>query len=213
MYDQNVFVNCPFDEAYQPIFRAIVFAIHDCGFVARSALEESDSGDVRVTKIEEIIRQSRLGIHDVSRTEVGEPHGLPRFNMPLELGLFLGAKRFGGKTHKRKACLILDRERFRYQVYMSDIAGQDIGSHGGTPAGAVRAVRDWLSHFTDSDTVLPGARTVARRYAVFTDVLPTMLGEHGIDLDELIHNDYTTFVVAWLRANPLRERRPGRTRT
>jgi len=32
--------------------------------------------------------------HDISRTELNE-HSLPRFNMPLELGLFLGASRFG----------------------------------------------------------------------------------------------------------------------
>ena len=164
-----------------------------------------------MTKIEEIIRQSRLGIHDVSRTEPGEGHGLPRFNMPLELGLFLGAKRFGGKTHKRKACLVLDREQFRYQVYMSDIAGQDIGSHGGTPAGAIRAVRNWLSHFTDPDVILPGHATIARRYAAFEAVLPDMLDEYGIELDDLIYNDYTTFRrgVATSEPGRLAPSRPG----
>lgn len=34
-----VFINCPFDNAYKPIFDAIVFAIYDLGFVARSALK------------------------------------------------------------------------------------------------------------------------------------------------------------------------------
>lgn len=36
----QVFVNCPFDEAYKPLFDAIVFAITDLGFYARSAREE-----------------------------------------------------------------------------------------------------------------------------------------------------------------------------
>ena len=37
-YDENVFINCPFDGEYQPLFRALVFAVQICGFVPRSAL-------------------------------------------------------------------------------------------------------------------------------------------------------------------------------
>ena len=48
--------------------------------------------------------------------------------MPLELGIFLGAKRFGRAEQKGKVCLILDTERYRYQQFMSDIAGQDISA-------------------------------------------------------------------------------------
>jgi len=40
----------------------------------------------------EIIRDSQFGIHDVSRVELDDANRLPRFNMPLELGLFLRAK-------------------------------------------------------------------------------------------------------------------------
>jgi hypothetical protein len=41
-YQQNVFINCPFDEPFRTILEAIVFTVHDCGFVARSALEADD---------------------------------------------------------------------------------------------------------------------------------------------------------------------------
>ena len=101
-YDQNVFLNCPFDRDYAPIRDAVIFAIHDCGFVARCALEEDDSARVRVEKIYAIISDCRLGIHDVSRTELDAVVGLPRFNMPLELGIFLGARRFGKEEQQRK---------------------------------------------------------------------------------------------------------------
>jgi len=47
-YADSVFVNFPFDSEYQPIFHAIVFALHDCGYVARCALEADDSGDARI---------------------------------------------------------------------------------------------------------------------------------------------------------------------
>ena len=125
-YNDNVFINCPFDSVYKPLFDAIVFAVHDCGFVARCALEEGDASQVRIDKIYNIIENCRYGIHDISRTELDEVSRLPRFNMPLELGIFLGAKRFGVEDQKGKKCLVMDKERFRYQKFISDIAGQDI---------------------------------------------------------------------------------------
>lgn len=196
-YETNVFVNCPFDDAYQPIFDGIIFAVHDCGFVARCALEEEDSGTVRVTKLYDIIGDCRFGIHDISRTEVGGASKLPRFNMPLELGLFLGAKRYGRPKQRDKRCLILDRERYRYQAYLSDIGGQDIRDHGDDPARAIRAVRNWLSHFASA--TLPGGVKLVERYNRFRADLPAILIAAGIGSDELIYNDYTTFVVAWLK--------------
>ena len=46
-YLNNVFINCPFDNQYKPIFDSLVFAIHDCGYIARCAKEVDDSGGVR----------------------------------------------------------------------------------------------------------------------------------------------------------------------
>jgi hypothetical protein len=97
-YNDNVFLNCPFDSEYWPVFEAIVFTIFACGFVPRCAREEADSSDVRVDKLVRLIQQSRYGIHDISRVELDDAHGLPRFNMPFELGLDLGCKRFGATT-------------------------------------------------------------------------------------------------------------------
>src|SRR5688572_7093124 len=93
-YAKSVFVNCPFDDEYLPLMEAIVFTVSDCGFVVRSTQELDDAGEVRIEKIIRIIGESKYGIHDISRTELNAA-GLPRFNMPLELGLFLGARKFG----------------------------------------------------------------------------------------------------------------------
>lgn len=59
-------------------------------------METEDSGEERIRKIKRIIRECRYGIHDISRVELDAVHQLPRFNMPLELGLFLGAQEYGG---------------------------------------------------------------------------------------------------------------------
>ncbi len=117
-YNSSVFINCPFDDAFESIRNAIVFAIYDCGFIPRCALEENNSGNVRFDKIQRIIAKCKFGVHDISRTELDAHNNLPRFNMPLELGVFLGAKRYGGPDQRRKNCLILDREQYRYQQFI-----------------------------------------------------------------------------------------------
>jgi hypothetical protein len=89
-YEGAVFINCPFDDAYKPILRAIIFTVMRCGFVPRSALEDDNGLQNRLDKIQAVIAGCRYGIHDISRTSLNE-NGLPRFNMPFELGLFFGA--------------------------------------------------------------------------------------------------------------------------
>jgi hypothetical protein len=196
-YETNVFVNCPFDAAYRPLFDAIVFTIHDCGFASRSALEIFDTSQVRIDKIGHIIADCKFGVHDISRTEPDTVTGLPRFNMPLELGLFLGAKRFGTGKQKLKNCLVLDVERYRYQQFISDIAGQDIVAHGGTTAMAIRAVRDWLSDAPPASRI-PGASAMVRRYETFRNELPAMCEGQGLVAEELTFNEYVLQMEEWL---------------
>src|SRR4030095_9824503 len=129
----SVFINCPFDSRYQPIFEAIVFCVAACGFVPRCALELTDAGEVRIENIYRLIDECHHGIHDISRTEVrGQPYGLPRFNMPLELGIFLRAKRFG-KYSAQKRVLILDREPYATDVSSRTLAGRISKLTAGAP--------------------------------------------------------------------------------
>lgn len=203
-YDYNVFINCPFDRAYRPILYALVFAVHDCGFRVRCTLEVDDSGAVRIENIYRLILESRFGIHDISRTELDEENGLPRFNMPLELGVFLGAARFGRGRQREKRSLILDHEPYRYQKYLSDIAGQDIRSHGGDPEEAIGRVRDWLdSSPVEPEVIRPGGAKIAERYRAFMRELPDICGELHLDPEELTFNNFTTFVVEWLKVRPV----------
>ena len=131
----DVFINCPFDPGYRPIFDAIVFSVYDLGFVARCSLEEDDAGEFRLSKIERIIEECRFGINDLSAVALDAATGLPRFNMPLELGLFLACKRFGPPNQSKKRTLVLDSDHYRYRSFISDISGQDIRAHGETQTG------------------------------------------------------------------------------
>lgn len=199
-YDKSVFINCPFDQAYKPLFEAIVFTVFDCGFQPRCALETEDGGEVRMQKIFHLIANSKLAINDLCRVDLDSTTKLPRFNMPLELGVFLGAQHYGQGRQKEKRCLILDRERYRYRAFISDIAGQDIREHADEPARAIRVVRDWLRGQT-LDSGMPGWRVVAERYLAFRAELPELCRQSKLDEDDLIWIEYTTLIWTWLRRN------------
>jgi hypothetical protein len=187
-YEHSVFFNCPFDKEYAPLFQAGLFGIIDCGFTPRTALDVIDSSEVRIHKIYATIGECRLGIHDLSRTQLDETTDLPRFNLPLEFGIFLGAKFLGNPEQRRKACLVFDQKPYRYQTYLSDVAGQDINWHENNPRTLITCVRDWISSL--SEDRLPSGSIVWEHYQTF-------LGElrHRCELvkqrtDELTYRDY-----------------------
>lgn len=201
--DRHVFINCPFDRAYRPLLRALLFAVYDCGFRARSALEVEDSGEVRVQKIIRIIGESSLGIHDISRVELDQSSNLPRFNMPLELGLFLGAKAYGGADQQNKRVLILDSEPYRYQKYCSDIAGQDIRAHGNKAHVVIELVRNWLSTTPAAHgAVIPSGSLIAKRYQSYRGTLPALCAKLRLDPRRLTFVDDVDLVNAWLKEYP-----------
>jgi len=190
-YGENVFINCPFDTTYRPLFHAVIFAVHDCGFIARSAQEVVDAGEVRIDKILRLIRESQFGVHDISRTESDPETKLPRFNMPLELGLFMGARTFGIGRQRHKVTLVLERRRYSYHRYCSDIAGQDINAHNGRQARVITIVRDWLS--THSSKPMPSGSVIANRFKTFQASIARHVhtgrsGGEGIDIFRL-HGD------------------------
>lgn len=195
--DVDVFINCPFDSEYERLFRALVFAVQACGFRPRSALEIDDGSEIRLEKIVRIIGECRYGIHDLSRTELDDEGNLPRFNMPLELGLFLGAKYFGGGIQKEKACIIFDRARYRYQRFCSDIAGQDIRAHNGSEGDGIRAVRDALATWRPG-VYLPSGSVLHEQYRRFLRQLPVYARRNRLRMDELTFNDFTRAVADWL---------------
>lgn len=198
-YASSVFLNCPFDGEYRPLFRALVFTVEYCGFAARCALEVDDSGETRAEKLIRLIRGSRLGIHDISRTE-SNAEGLPRFNMPYEFGVFVGFKHGGGPVQRRKSVLVLDTEQYRYQRFLSDIAGQDIKSHGGDPEVLIRVVRDWLQGQTAEQFV--GGDYLVEQFRLYRAELPGLLATLRMtegDLDN--YADFYRLTFKWIRQN------------
>ncbi len=199
-YNKGVFLNCPFDSSYKPILDAIVFTLRHTGLRPRCALEVDDGSENRLDKIFRIIAQCRYGIHDISRTELDPVHSLPRFNMPLELGIFLGAKRFGGPAQNQKACLILGRELYQHQKFASDLGGQDVHAHHNDPRSAAAAVRAWV-RTVSGRTDVSSIDQIWHRYELFQQEL-SKAGPALIPVEEMTFVEFVTAVADWLHQNP-----------
>ncbi|OYW30963.1 MAG: hypothetical protein B7Z47_02570 [Chthoniobacter sp. 12-60-6] len=148
-FDRNVFINCPFDDAYTALLRPLTFTVLCLGYRPRLALERSDSAEVRIDKIVELIQSSRFGIHDLSRNvaeKAGEPY---RLNMPLELGIDYACRRFKPGM-KGKRILILERTKHQLKPALSDLAGCDTEHHNSHPETLIAVIRDWMVQECDS---------------------------------------------------------------
>src|SRR5216110_3608082 len=84
---ERVFINIPFDKAYEPLFIPLVGTLVFLRQEPHSVLEVTETGAGRLARILDLMHTCRLSIHDLSRT------GVPaRFNMPFELGLACAIK-------------------------------------------------------------------------------------------------------------------------
>jgi len=197
MSGRDVFINCPFTPDYEVSFQAIVFTVVRCGFEPRCAREYDDGGEVRFEKICRIIRECAYSVHDISKTDPDAASGLPRFNMPFELGLFLGAKRFGSSPHSRKKSLIFDKDPYRYQSYLSDIAGQDIHPHNSDPKRLIRELTAWLRDEA-KDPRVPGGLAVADEFGRFIVDLPRIAADKQLQVSELTFKDLVGIIARWV---------------
>ena len=184
-FETNVFINCPFDNDYIDLLCPLLFTVLYLGMTPRIATERSDSGEIRINKICELISDSKFGIHDISRLKSKVANEYFRLNMSFELGLDYAGKRYGSEQLKQKQLLILEKEPYDYQKSLSDISGMDIKSHENEPTKLVCEVRNWFY-----ETV--GLRNAEDfiviwwRYTEFLGFLDTRLEEKGMNQKEAI---------------------------
>jgi hypothetical protein len=140
---RSVFINCPFDAEYAPIFDAIVFATVCYGFMPRSALESGTVSEPRLARITRAMFDSRYSIHDLSRCTGEGDENFARFNMPLELGIAM-ARRFAG-TAPGHDWLVLVPKGHAYLRFISDLAAYDPATHDGSIESVTVGVSAWLA--------------------------------------------------------------------
>lgn len=201
-FETNVFINCPFDEKYFPLLRPLLFTVIYLRLKPRIALEAIDSGELRLTKIIELIRNSKLSIHDLSRSEAAVAGEVFRLNMPFELGIDFGCRLFGKQSQRKKRTLVLEAKPHRYKAAISDLAGADIASHDDEPYKVIGVVRGWLKN-----VCLDRAAGPALISGAFTDFMAqnfdalTQIGFSPHDIEELPVAELIERMEAWVAVN------------
>jgi hypothetical protein len=202
-YDDSVFINCPFDKQYLNLLHAILFTVHDCGFVARHALEDVGGRESRLDKICRIVQESRWSIHDISRVQLSRGSGLPRFNMPFECGLAYGAMRFGQTTDRD--VLVMAAVQFQDKASLSDLAGIDPAYHGNDVGQVIAGVRRFLSRKRKA-VRMRSHEDIARRLRKFEAALPLALRGKSTKLATMRSldyvNDWVVLAAEWMTLNP-----------
>lgn len=145
-----VFINCPFDEEFAPLFDAIVFTTVCCGFLPRCAMESGGVADSRMQRVTQAVFSSKYSIHDLSRCRGEGEANLARFNMPLELGIAMARRHLAGRTGEDHDWLLLVPEGHQYMRFLSDLAGFDPKTHKGTIETVVPRVALWLATRPDA---------------------------------------------------------------
>lgn len=154
------------------------------------------SSDMRLLKIIKKMESCKFAIHDLSRQEVNKP---PRFNMPFELGVFIGCRNY---QDNEKEFLILDSKKYRYQKVISDILGIDPVYHQDDPRIAVNKVRNWLIEFETKKKIYAGPK-IWKKYQEFRKELRGLCRDSGTTLRDFMKDfnfiDYSNFVTGWLK--------------
>ncbi|SIQ24479.1 hypothetical protein SAMN05880582_1011226 [Rhizobium sp. RU20A] len=164
-FDRNVFINCPFDDAYANLLQAAVFCVVSFGYTPRLASERLEAGENRLDKIVGLIKASRYSIHDLSRTRAAEAGEMARMNMPFELGLDLGYRRSGMQGADLKKFLIFERDPYDLKRSLSDLAGQDVEFHRDDYELVIKKIRDFFR--VEAQCVVPGPSRLVSDYATF----------------------------------------------
>ena len=146
----SVFINCPYDGNFRPLFDAVVFVAVCCGFMPRSALETGTVAEPRTARILQALIESKYSIHDLSRCTGEGEENLARFNMPLELGMAMAHRRLSRRVADRHDWLVLVPLGHRYHAFISDILGFDPGRHDESEPEIVKAVMRWLATWRDA---------------------------------------------------------------
>jgi hypothetical protein len=166
--DISVFLNVPYDAAFENLLLAYIAAVSAYGFSPRATLE-IPFGQRRLDRILTLIRQSQYSIQDLSRVQLDrKPPRTPRFNMPFELGLTIALERTAHPDHSWIVCETVLR---RVNKSLSDLDGTDVYIHGGTIKGVFREMGNAFVGSSRQPTVTEMSQIYRVLRAQFSSVL------------------------------------------
>lgn len=202
-FTNRVFINCPIDPGYDEIFKATIYTILACGFYPVSALQLNDGG-LRLEKICKLIKSCKYSIHDLSMVDLDRESGLPRFNMPFELGIDFGYRNDEGSRDNPKCFLIFESSKHKLGVYLSDLAGSDPSCHIKKPELVIKEIRNWLNSAVNiyGKFSLPGDRKITETFGNFYQDLPGLCKDAELDVNSISYVDLANLMRTWIEKYP-----------
>jgi hypothetical protein len=134
---ESVFLNIPYDLRFEDLYLAYIVGLTQLGLRVNATVAAPNQG--RLDTIIGLIEESNFSIHDLSRIELSK--GIPRFNMPVELGLALYRSHVTKGKHR---VYVFESKPYRAQRSTSDINGIDPQIHNGTAKGVMAGLRNIL---------------------------------------------------------------------
>ena len=181
----SVFVNCPYDEDYRKrLLHPLLFTLLWGGATPRIAIERSDSGEQRMAKICELIEAADYTLHDLTRARAEKAGEAQRMNMPFELGVVYGYRRYAGGAAGAQRSLVMVQTDADATEAISDFGGMDAKCHGGRPQTLIRVVRNWLLDTAEVQGLAP-ARAIWDHFQFFNESFYVDRSFEGYDNEDI----------------------------
>jgi hypothetical protein len=157
---KDVFLNVPFDAAYEKLFVALISTVVAARLVPRCAVELPERGQGQLSRILSLLERCSLSIHDLSRPR--------RFNMPFELGLAV----FLQQRHRHQF-IVMESGLHRGTHTPSDLRSLAPILHGNSARKLISRLLDNLGGAKPADA--------ERIYRKLTAVVPAIKADYRVD--------------------------------
>lgn len=194
MKDDAIFINCPFDDGYLPLLRAMLFVARFYGLEIKIASSDLDSKSNRLARIIALMKESKYSVHDLSKMKSNQEGEYYRMNMPFELGLDYG---IGGDE---KVFLIFENEPYKLKIALSDINGWDVRPHLDKPETLVMEFRRWIVVNRDLPPTLKSfsSSDIWYKYNDFYGSFSDYMTIHHLKDEEISIPEYLDFIDKYL---------------
>lgn len=199
MKENAIFINCPFDDEYLPLLRALLFVSRFYGLDVKIASTDLDSKSNRLARIISLMRESKYSVHDLSKMKSVKEDEYYRMNMPFELGLDYG---IGGNE---KVFLIFENEPYKLKIALSDINGWDVRPHLDNPEKLIMEFRKWIVVNRELSKTLKSYSysDIWYKYNDFYGSFSDFMTIHNLKDEEISVTEYLEYIDSFLKDNPV----------
>jgi len=174
----QVFLNYPFDAAFNSLADAMSFGVVAGGLLPVTALDLTSPDRPRLEMLMDAIQHCHYSAHDLSRSSGAGAKNLARMNMPIEMGMALFHALVSQRNDHR--CIFFVATAHDYKSFASDLAGLDPKCHENDESRLLADMYEWLRGVVPREVFNPQPTVdVVSKYKDFRKRLKTIKGTAG----------------------------------